>query len=255
MERMPVLFVGHGSPMNAIEDNEFSRAWSEAGKALPRPKAILCVSAHWETMGTQATAMARPKTIYDFYGFPPELYAASYPAPGSPELARRVVELVRPDLVSPDQSWGLDHGTWSVLKRMFPQADVPVVQLSLDRGKSPREHYDLGRKLQPLRDEGVLILGSGNVVHNLGMIMWEDKAFDWAVEFDAQVKKWILDDTPEPIIEYPKQGRSAALSINSAEHFKPLLYVLGARTPGEPAGFFNEKVSLGSMSMRSMRFG
>jgi len=255
MERMPVLFVGHGSPMNAIEDNEYGRGWAEAGKALPRPKAILCVSAHWETPGTQATAMDQPKTIDDFYGFPPELYAVTYPAPGSPELARRVIELALPGLVAPDRNWGLDHGAWSVLRRMFPQADVPVVQLSLDRGKSPREHFDLGRQLQPLRDEGILILGSGNIVHNLGMIVWEERAFDWAVEFDAQVKQWILDDDPEPIIAYDRQGRAAALSINSAEHFKPLLYALGARVPGEPVGFFNEKVSMGSMSMRSVRFG
>jgi 4,5-DOPA dioxygenase extradiol len=255
MDRMPILFVGHGSPMNAIEDNEFSRAWTEAGKALPRPKAILCVSAHWETPGTQVTAMEKPKTIYDFYGFPPELYAASYPAPGSPELARRVVELARPGRVAPDQNWGLDHGAWSVLSRMFPQADVPVVQLSLDRGRSPRGHYDLGRQLQPLRDEGILILGSGNIVHNLGMVVWDDRAFDWAVEFDGQVKQWIVDANDGPIVEYDRQGQAAALAINSAEHFKPLLYVLGARTPGEPLAFFNEKVSMGSMSMRSMRFG
>jgi 4,5-DOPA dioxygenase extradiol len=255
MDRMPVLFVGHGSPMNAIEDNEFSRAWTEAGKTLPRPKAILCVSAHWETSGSQVTAMDQPKTIYDFYGFPPELYAKTYPAPGSPQLAQRVVELVRPVEVQPDLSWGLDHGTWSVLARLFPQADVPVVQLSLDRGKSPQAHYDLGGQLKPLRDEGVLIVGSGNIVHNLGMIVWEDTAFDWAVEFDAKVKRWILDEDHAAIIDYPKQGRAAALAINSAEHFKPLLYALGAGEPGEPVSFFAEKLWGGSLSMRSLRIG
>ena len=190
--RMPVLFIGHGSPMNAIEDNEFSRAWSEAGRSLPRPKAILCISAHWETKGTQVTAMEKPKTIYDFYGFPPELYAVQYPAAGSPDLARRIQELVKPVEVLQDLSWGLDHGAWSVLCRLFPQADVAVVQLSLDRSISPQAHYDLGRQLGALRDEGILIIGSGNVVHNLGRITWEDTAFDWANEFDDAVKHWIL---------------------------------------------------------------
>jgi len=185
MERMPVLFVGHGSPMNAIEDNEFARAWTEAGKDLPRPKAVLCVSAHWETAGTQVTAMDTPQTIYDFYGFPPELYAKTYPASGSPELAQRVIEMARPVEVVADLGRGLDHGAWSVLARLFPRADVPVVQLSLDHRLSPQAHYDLGRALQPLRTEGVLILGSGNIVHNLSLVVWADTAYDWAVEFDA----------------------------------------------------------------------
>jgi 4,5-DOPA dioxygenase extradiol len=255
MDRMPVLFVGHGSPMNAIEDNEFSRAWIEAGKSLPRPKSVLCVSAHWETIGSQVTAMQQPKTIHDFYGFPPELYAKKYPAPGSPELAARLGALVKPVAVQPDLDWGLDHGAWSVLYRLFPQADVPVVQLSLDRGKSPQAHYDLGRQLKPLRDEGVLIVASGNIVHNLGMIVWEDTAFDWAVEFDAKVRQWILDGDHLSIINYPRQGRSAELATNSAEHFKPLLYALGAMEPGEPVGFFTEKLWGGSLSMRSLRTG
>ncbi len=255
MNRMPVLFVGHGSPMNAIEDNEFSRAWTVAGKALPAPKAILCVSAHWETQGTQVTAMEKPRTIYDFYGFPPELYALTYSAPGSPELAQRVIDLVGADRIAPDLTWGLDHGAWSVLSRLFPKADVPVVQLSLDVGKNAQAHYDLGRQLQPLRDEGVLIVGSGNIVHNLRMVVFEDTAYDWAVSFDAKVKQWILDDNPEPIINYDRQGREAALAINSAEHYKPLLYTLGARDPGEPVHFFAEKVWGGSLSMRSVRIG
>ena len=254
-DRMPILFVGHGSPMNAIEDNEFSRAWIAAGKALPRPKSILCVSAHWETNGTQVTAMEKPRTIYDFYGFPPELYAKTYPAPGSPELAQRVRDLAGADAIAPDLTWGLDHGTWSVLSRLFPKADVPVIQLSLDVTKSTQEHYDLGRQLQPLRDEGVLIIGSGNIVHNLRMVVFEDTAFDWAMEFDGKVKQWILDDNHEPIIQYDKQGRDAALSINSAEHYKPLLYVLGAKEPGEPVSFFAGKVWGGSVSMRSVRIG
>jgi 4,5-DOPA dioxygenase extradiol len=252
---MPVLFVGHGSPMNAIEDNEFSRAWIAVGKALPRPKAILCVSAHWETRGTQVTAMEKPRTIYDFYGFPPELYAMTYPASGSSELARRVRDLVGADGIAPDLSWGLDHGTWSVLSRLFPEADVPVIQLSLDVTKNAQGHYDLGRQLQHLRSEGVLIVGSGNIVHNLRMVVFEDTAYDWAVKFDGKVKQWILDDAYEPIIQYDKQGREAALSINSAEHYKPLLYVLGAKETGEPVSFFAEKVWGGSLSMRSVKIG
>ena len=254
-DRMPILFVGHGSPMNAIEDNEFSRAWSKAGEILPPPQAILCISAHWETEGTQVTAMEKPKTIYDFYGFPPELYAARYPASGSPELARRVKELVKPLAIGLDQTWGLDHGAWSVLTRLFPKADVPVIQLSLDVKKSPQEHYDLGCQLKTLRNEGVLILGSGNVVHNLRILNWNDSAYDWAAEFDARVKKWILEDDSESAIQYQKQGQQAALAINSAEHYKPLLYVLGARDAGEAVSFFAEKVTLGSISMRSMRIG
>lgn len=255
MNRMPVLFVGHGSPMNAIEDNEFSRAWSAIGKALPHPKAILCVSAHWESEGTQVTAMEKPRTIYDFYGFPPELYATRYPVPGSPELAQSVRELVKPVEVGLDQEWGLDHGAWSVLERLFPDADVPVVQLSLDGKKSPQQHYDLGRLLKPLREEGILILASGNVVHNLRILNWEDTAFDWAVEWDAKIKQWIVEHDHDSMIQYHKYGRVAALAINSAEHYKPLLYALGAGDLDEPVCFFTEKVTLGSISMRSMQIG
>jgi 4,5-DOPA dioxygenase extradiol len=253
MKLMPVLFIGHGSPMNAIEDNEFSKAWVEAGINLPRPAAILCVSAHWETRGTQVTAMEKPRTIYDFYGFPPELYAKTYPAPGSLDLAERLQDLVGEKMVTKDLSWGLDHGTWSVLSRMFPKADVPVVQLSLDMTKNAQEHYELGKKLQSLRKEEILILGSGNIVHNLRMVVFEDIAFDWAVEFDGKVKMWINEGEHESIIHYEKQGREAALAINSAEHYKPLLYVLGAMDPGEPVSFFAEKVWGGSVSMRSVR--
>jgi 4,5-DOPA dioxygenase extradiol len=252
---MPVLFIGHGSPMNAIENNEFSSSWIAVGKGLPRPHTILCVSAHWETMGTQVTAIEKPRTIYDFYGFPPELYAVKYPAPGSPELARRVLDLVEADGITSDLTWGLDHGTWSVLKRLFPNADVPVIQLSLDVTKSAQAHYDLGQQLQPLRNQGVLILGSGNIVHNLRMVVFEDTAYDWAVKFDGKVKQWILKDNHEAIIQYDKQGAEAKLSINSAEHYKPLLYVLGAKEPGEPISFFAEKVWGGSVSMRSVRIG
>jgi len=241
--------------MNAIEENEFSRAWIEAGKILPIPKVILSISAHWETKGTQVTAMDKPRTIYDFYGFPPELYAQTYPAPGAPQFAQEIRDLVGDEEISLDVTWGLDHGTWSVLKRLFPSADVPVLQLSLDVTKNAQAHYDLGRKLSPLRDDGVLIIGSGNIVHNIRMVIFEDKAYDWAQEFDEKVKQWILDDQHELIIQYEKQGRSAALAINSAEHFKPLLYVLGAKEGGEQVGFFVEKVWGGSLSMMAVRIG
>ena len=254
-ERMPVMFVGHGSPMNAVEDNEFSRAWRAAGAALPRPKAILCVSAHWESYGTQVTAMDQPRTIYDFYGFPPEMYAMIYPAPGSPELAEHVREMIGKERVALDQKWGYDHGAWSVLTRMFPEADVPVIQLSLDVNLAAQSHYNLGKKLGALRNDGVLILGSGNIVHNLRMVMFEEQAYDWAVEFDGKVRDWIAAGDHDPIIHYENGGQAAALSINSAEHYKPLLYVLGASEKGEPVNFFTEKVFGGSISMRSLRIG
>jgi 4,5-DOPA dioxygenase extradiol len=252
---MPVLFLGHGSPMNAIEDNEFSLAWQEAAREIPRPKAILCISAHWETRGSQITAMEAPRTIHDFYGFPRPLFEKQYPAPGSPDLAERITKLVKQSTVAPDQSWGLDHGTWSVLCRMYPQADEPVVQLSLDRSVGNAHHYQLGRELQLLRQEGVLIIGSGNIVHNLRMMVWEDTAFNWAIEYDAKVKQWILEGDHEAIIHYEKHGQPAILSVNSAEHYLPLLYILGLKGANEPISFFADKIFGGSISMRCVRFG
>jgi 4,5-DOPA dioxygenase extradiol len=252
---MPVLFMGHGSPMNALENNEFTRGWINEVKAIPRPKAILCISAHWETQGVQVTAMPKPRTIHDFGGFSPELYEKRYPAPGSPKIASRVIEIIGKEKVVADKDWGLDHGTWSVLCRIYPEADVPVVQLSLDRSITPARHFEIGQKLQILRKEGILILGSGNVVHNLAMIVWENTAFEWAVEFDSKIKQHIIEDDLTPLIQYEKQGRSAALSINSAEHYLPLLYTLGAKEKGEPIHFFNEKIWGGSLSMRCIRFG
>jgi 4,5-DOPA dioxygenase extradiol len=252
---MPVLFLGHGSPMNAIEDNEFSLAWQEAAREIPQPKAILCISAHWETRGSQVTAMEAPRTIHDFYGFPRPLFEKQYPAPGSPDLAERITKLVKQSTVAPDQSWGLDHGTWSVLCRMYPQADVPVVQLGLDRSVGNAHHYQLGRELQLLRQEGVLIIGSGNIVHNLRMMVWEDTAFNWAIEYDAKVKQWILEGDHEAIIHYEKHGQPAILSVNSAEHYLPLLYILGLKGANEPISFFADKIFGGSISMRCVRFG
>jgi 4,5-DOPA dioxygenase extradiol len=253
--RMPVLFVGHGSPMNAIEDNEFSQVWEQIGRSLPKLKAILCISAHWETQGPQVTAMEQPRTIHDFGGFPRALFEKQYSAPGSPELAQRIIQLLTKNEVKPDQTWGLDHGTWSVLCRMVPETDIPVVQLSLDHTRDGSFHYNLGAQLQDLRDEGVLVLGSGNIVHNLRMMLWEDTSFDWALDFDARVKQWILDGDHEPIIHFERGGKVAALSINSAEHYLPLLYILALQKAGEQVTFFNEKIWGGSLSMRGLRIG
>src|SRR5512134_213264 len=252
---MPVLFMGHGSPMNAIEENEFSVAWAEAAGSLPRPDAILCISAHWETAGTRVTATERPRTIHDFYGFPKLLFDVEYPAPGSPGLARLVRETIRAASVREDDDRGLDHGAWSVLRRMFPAADVPVVQLSLDRTKGPAYHYALGRALGPLREKGVLILGSGNIVHNLGLMVWRDTAYDWAAEFDGKLKELILSGDHDAITGYPELGEAARLSVPTNEHFLPLLCVLALQDRGEEIRFFAEKVTLGSISMRSLRIG
>lgn len=254
-KKMPVLFVGHGNPMNAIEDNEFSRAWTIAGEELPKPKAIVCVSAHWVTRGTLVTAMDKPRTIYDFYGFPPEMYEIRYDAPGAPDLAEQLRRVIKNTQVQPDFEWGLDHGTWSVLKRMFPKADVPVIQMSLDATKEAGFHYELGRQLKELREEGVLIIGSGNIVHNLRMARFDESAYTWAVEFDRRIAGWIAQNDHTPIIHYEKGDQAAALSINSAEHYIPLLYSLALRDEDEPVNFFAEKVIGGSISMRSVRIG
>jgi 4,5-DOPA dioxygenase extradiol len=252
---MPAVFVGHGSPMNAIEDNQFSRTWEEMGKALTKPAAILCISAHWETRGAQVTAMAKPRTIHDFGGFPPALYAKQYPAPGSPELAERISRTVKFAKIQQDASWGLDHGTWSVLCRMYPEADIPTLQLSLDRSQNADFHYELGRSLQELREDGILVIGSGNIVHNLRLAAWEAKAYDWAAAFDRQAAQWIQEGNHEALIHYERQGQPAALSINSAEHYLPLLYILGLKHEGEPILFSNEQVMAGSLSMRCVQIG
>ena len=252
---MPALFVGHGSPMNAVEENGFSRAWAEAAGSLPRPESILCVSAHWETAGTRVTAMERPRTIHDFLGFPKSLFEVEYPASGSPGLARLVRETVRATPVREDSGWGLDHGAWSVLRRMFPAADVPVVQLSLDRTKGPAFHYAVGRELRLLREKGVLIVGSGNIVHNLGLMVWRDTAHDWAAKFDERMKEFILSGDHGAVIAYPELGEAARLSVPTNEHFLPLLYVLALQDEGDRIGFFAEQVTLGSISMRSLRIG
>jgi 4,5-DOPA dioxygenase extradiol len=252
---MPVLFIGHGSPMNAIEENEISLTWQRLGVELPRPKAILSISAHWEAQTSMVTAMPKPKTIHDFYGFPRELFEVQYPAPGSDWLVGRVQEIVKISEVQKDLNWGLDHGTWSVLHRMYPDACIPVIQLSLNRSQEEEYHYKVGRELQALRNEGVLILGSGNIVHNLRVVDFSASGFDWAVEYDNRVKEWILSGDHQSIINYQLQGRAAALSVNSAEHYLPLLYVLGASDKSEQVKFYNEKIIAGSISMRCVQIG
>lgn len=255
---MPVLFVGHGSPMNAIEDNIFSRTWMELGKTLPKPKAILSISAHWETRGVFVTAMKNPRTIHDFGGFPQELFEVQYPAPGSPELATETKSIVQKAEAGLDQSWGLDHGSWSILKHMYPAADIPVIQLSLDYSRPPQFHYDLGRELSSLRKKGVLIMGSGNIVHNLRMVAWDrlDEpgfGYDWAIEANEKMKKFILSGDHNSLINYRSQGKAFDMAIPTPEHFLPLLYALSMKEEKEQLEFFNDKPVAGSLTMTSLK--
>jgi 4,5-DOPA dioxygenase extradiol len=254
-DRLPALFVGHGSPMNAIEDNRWSRGWAEMGATLRRPDAILCVSAHWQTNGVMVTAMDKPKTIHDFYGFPDELATKQYPAPGAPALARKTRDIVHKAPIALDDGWGLDHGTWSVLAKMFPRADVPVFQLSLDGGQAPAWHYELARELRALREQGVLIIGSGNIVHNLRLLNRNTSAFDWATEFDMQVKALIDKGDHRGLADYAKLGRAAQLSVPTNEHYLPLLYALAVKNDTDTVKYFNEGMTMGSISMRSLVIG
>ncbi len=250
---MPVLFIGHGSPMNAIEDNEFSAAWRQLGQDLPKPAAILAISAHWVTDGSFLTLADPPRTIHDFMGFPSELFKVQYPAPGDPELARKIVEKV--PAVTTEDSWGLDHGTWSVLKHLYPAADIPIIQLSLDLHRTHAYHVKLGRHLHFLRKEGVLILASGNLVHNLREVIWKDTAADWALEFDQQLEELITTRQDDKLVHYSALGAAARRSIPTPEHYVPLLYCLGLSDPAEPIRFINDKVVYNSISMRSVVFG
>ncbi len=253
--RAPALFIGHGSPMNALEDNSWTRGWREIAAELPRPKAIVCVSAHWETPGLAVTADAWPRTIHDFGGFPQALFDAQYPAPGDLALARRIGELLAPDPVRAADDWGLDHGAWSVLIRMYPKADIPVVQLSLDRALTGPEHYRAGARLAPLRDEGVMVIGSGNVVHNLRAADFRRaEAPRWAARFNDEVKRLILAGDHRALADYDSLGPDAALAINSAEHYLPLLYALALRGPGEAVRIFNDQV-FAAISMLSLAVG
>ena len=257
-EKMPVLFLGHGSPMNAIEENEFVRGFRMIAREIPKPAAILCVSAHWETRGTRITAMENPGTIHDFGGFPEALYAVQYPAPGNPDLARKTKELVKTTEVELDGKWGLDHGAWSVIKHLYPDADVPVIQLSLDYYKSPQYHFELAKELKPLREKGILIIGSGNMVHNLGLIEWsrmndENYGFDWAVEAAGKMKKFIISGDTKSLINFHQQGSSFQLAIPTPEHYLPLLYALALKDENDNISLFNDKAVAGSLTMTSVK--
>ncbi len=255
MEKMPVLFIGHGSPMNAIEDNLFTDNWQQTALRLPRPRAILCISAHWYTHGTRIMDEDHPKMIYDMYGFPDELYRVQYKAEGAPLLAHETKKLMKRD-VSIDNSWGYDHGAWSVLRRMFPAADIPVFQLSVDMNADAKTHFTIGQELKSLRDQGVLIVGSGNVVHNLGRINWNMKGGQpWAVEFDSYIIGKIRTREFDDVIHYESAGESSKLAFPTPDHFFPLLYVLGASDPDDRLTVFNDSCTMGSMSMTCFQFG
>jgi 4,5-DOPA dioxygenase extradiol len=251
-ERMPLLFVGHGNPMLAITDNVFRRAWQDLGKHLPRPKAILCISAHWLTNGTFVTMADPPRTIHDFGGFPQELFDQQYPAPGAVDYARMTIAEVKAVAVHEDFEWGLDHGAWCVLKPMFPEADIPIFQLSLDARKPSAYHYELARQLAFLRSRGVLIVCSGNVVHNLRMLQMSGGVYDWAIEFDAIVKERLEAHDDQALIDYEQFGQLARLAVPTNDHYLPLLYTLGLRDPHDSLAFFNDTFDLGSLSMRSV---
>ena len=256
--RMPAIFFGHGNPMNALAQNTYTQAWSAIGSEIPRPRAIVSISAHWYVPYTAVTAMDAPRTIHDFGGFPRELFEFAYPAPGEPALAGRVRDLLEPCEVGMDRQWGLDHGTWSVLCHVFPQADVPVVQLSIDETQPPAFHYRVGKSLAPLRDENVLVVGSGNVVHNLHAYAWgrhPAEPFDWAVRFDQRVRELLAAGDMEPLVDYESLGRDALLSAPTPDHYLPLLYIAGMRDAADPVSFPAAGMDGGSISMLSVRFG
>ncbi len=259
-EKMPVLFIGHGSPMNAIEDNAFSQRWQQMGKEIPTPKAVVVVSAHWLTKGTMVTAMPSPKTIHDFGGFPQALFDIQYPAPGSPELATEIQKLITNPAVELDHDWGLDHGTWSVVKHMYPDADIPVLQLSIDYYKPAAYHYELAKQLLSLRKKGVLIIGSGNMVHNLRMVAWDklnepEYGFDWALEMNDIFKNKISNGFHKELIQYEKLHKAATLAIPTPDHYYPLLYILALQTDNDKVEFFNDKAVGGSLTMTSVKIG
>jgi len=255
---LPAIFFGHGNPMNAVTSNGYTEAWRHIGQELPCPKAILSISAHWFVPGTAVTTSTAPKTIHDFGGFPPELYRVQYPAPGDPALARRIQNLLAPLDVVPDDSWGLDHGTWSVLRHVYPAADIPVVQLSIDETRPAAFHFEIGKKLAPLREEGILVVGSGNLVHNLHTYAWGGhprEPYDWAVRFENAARQMMLAGNFEPLIDYEALGKDASLSIPTPDHYLPLLYVLGASLQGERIHFPIDGVDGGSISMLAVQVG
>jgi 4,5-DOPA dioxygenase extradiol len=258
-EKLPVLFIGHGSPMNGIEDNEFSRTWMKFGNEIPKPKAVLVISAHWHTNGTHVTAMNNPKTIHDFGGFPQALFDVQYPAKGNPELAKFTSDLITTTQVGLDHEWGLDHGTWTVVRHMYPNADIPVLQLSIDYNKPPQYHFDLAKQLQSLRKKGVLIIGSGNMVHNLGMVAWDklqesEYGFDWAIEMNQIFKEKISNRDFQSLIQYEKLNAVAKLAIPTPDHYYPLLYTLALQDNQDEISFFNDKAVGGSLTMTSVKW-
>ena len=257
--KMPVLFLGHGSPMNAIEENEFTEGWRNAGKNIPLPAAILCVSAHWETRGTFVTAMEEPKTIHDFGGFPEELYNVQYPAPGNPELASEIKSSFTSIEIGLDEKWGFDHGCWSVIRHLYPNADIPVVQMSLDYNKNAQQHYDLSKELKGLRYKGILIIGSGNMVHNLGMAAWDrlndDYGYDWALAAREKMNRFIMNGDHSNLVSYRSQGREFDLAIPTPEHYLPLLYALALKDDKEEVSLFNDKPVGGSLTMTCVKIG
>ena len=256
--RLPTIFFGHGNPLNALQQNAYTEAWAAIGKSIEKPKAILCVSAHWYIAATAVTAMPQPRTIHDFGGFPGALYEIEYPAPGSPSLAKQIRDSLAPIPVTMDQSWGLDHGTWSVLCHVFPNAEVPVVQLSMDETQPPEFHYELGKRLGPLRDDGVLVIGSGNLVHNLHTYAWgrhNSEPFDWAIRFETRARDLLIDRHDESLVNYESLGHEAILSAPTPDHYLPLLYVLGASEADDNGRFLVEGFDGGSVSMLSVRFG
>lgn len=257
--KMPVLFLGHGSPMNAIEENEFVSTFRKLGQELIRPNAILCVSAHWETRGTYVTAMQNPRTIHDFGGFPQALFDVQYPAPGSPELAQETKNVITKTEVGLDDKWGLDHGAWSVIKHLYPNADIPVIQMSIDYTKAAKYHYELAKEINSLRNKGVLIIGSGNMVHNLRKVAWnrlnEEFAFDWALEANEKMKSYILSGNHKNLINFKSQGKAFDLAIPTPEHYMPLLYAMALKEENETIELFNDKPVAGSLSMTSVKIG
>ena len=257
---MPVLFIGHGSPMNGIEDNEFSRRWTQMAKEIPTPKAVLVVSAHWFSEGTRITAMEFPKTIHDFGGFPKALFDVQYNAAGNPALALETVSLIHSAHVEPDHDWGLDHGTWTVVRHMYPDAKIPVLQLSIDYTKAPQYHFELAKELYSLRKKGVLIIGSGNMVHNLRMVAWDKMSepgfgYDWALKMNDTFKHYIVSGDFQPLIHYEQLGAESRLAIPTPEHYLPLLYTLGLKGAGDNVSFFNDKAVAGSLTMTSVKLG
>ena len=257
-DKMPVLFLGHGSPMNAIEENQFVAGFRDLAKTLPQPNAILCISAHWFTNGTKVTSMQMPRTIHDFGGFPQALFDVQYPAKGSPELAIETKKILEPVHVDLDEHWGLDHGAWSVIKHLYPEANVPVIQLSIDYTKSGQYHFELAQKLQSLRHKGVLIIGSGNIVHNLRLVDFrnfgkDNYGFDWAIEARETINNYLLDENFQPLIDFEKMNKAIHLAIPTPDHYLPLLYTLGLKEKSEELSLFNDKLLAGSLSMTSVK--